>query len=190
MNTRSSIVVLAGVLAISSNPVLGAVLLSFEGTVDESGAMVGGVLAPSESTFTLEIEIDDSMAATGMYAINSIGCTLTVGTCTTATDWTGIVKLVATQAGAAITLVSDPLSASPDEHFLLNLAGFGTSSFDDPASWGGLSLITGDIIVRGLGVSVAPINSPATPHTPAPRCLRSLPWRRCTRSTGTATCCG
>lgn len=86
MNTRSSIAVVAGVLAISSNPVLGTVLLSFEGTVDGSGASVGGVPAPLGSTFTLEIEIDDSMAATGMYAINSIGYMLTVGTYTTVTD--------------------------------------------------------------------------------------------------------
>ena len=123
--------------------------LSFSGLVDGNGYTINGIPAPQGSPFTLNVGIDDSAAATGRYNVESVSYTLTVGTYTTVTNWT--TQLVATQVGPSITLASDPLFDSPNEHFLLNLQGFGPSSATNPYSWDGPALLTGDIIVRGIG---------------------------------------
>jgi len=136
-------------LPASRQAVAAIVPLSFAGTVDGAGYTVGGVSAPVGSPFTLNVGIDDSAAATGRYAVESVSYTLAVGTYTTVTDWE--TELVATQIGDAISLVSDPLFSNPDEHFLLNLSGFGPSSIDNPHTWGGPAALRGDIIVRGFG---------------------------------------
>jgi hypothetical protein len=149
---RALAVLVCSTLWLASTALSGSaaiVPLSFAGTVDGDGYTVGGVPALVGSPFTLNVAIDDSAAATGRYPIESISYTLSVGTYTTVTDWT--TELVATQNGLAIELVSDPLFDDPDEQFLLNLIGFGPSSIDDPRSWGGPALLTGDVIVRGLG---------------------------------------
>ena len=128
--------------------------LSFAGTVDGIGYKVGGVAAPIGSPFTLDVGIDDSAAATGRYAVESVSYTLAVGTYSTVTDWE--TELVATQTGDSITLISDPLFTNPSEHFLLNLRDFGPSSFDNPHTWGGPAALSGDIIVRGFGGFTSP----------------------------------
>jgi hypothetical protein len=148
-----SLAVLLGfalLLASSTLPASAAIVpLSFAGIVDGGGYTIGGVSAPLGSPFTLNVSIDDSAAATGRYPVESVSYTLSVGTYTTVTNWS--TELVATQNGLSIELESDPLFDDPGEHFLLNLMGFGPSSLDDPRTWGGPALLTGDVIVRGLG---------------------------------------
>ena len=133
----------------STTAYAGTVELSFAGTVDTSGATLDGVVAPVNSPFTLDVSIDDSMAATGRYEIDAISYTLTLGTYNTVTNWS--TELVATQTDGTIELESDPSFSGPDEHFLLSLTGFGPSNFDDPLTWDGPAPLSGDIIVRGLG---------------------------------------
>ena len=125
--------------------------LSFSGQVDISGASVGGVNAPLGSDFTLDLLIDDALAASGEYAIQGVSYTTTVGTYTTIGSWAR--PLIATQTGPSISLINTDraLETNGDgEHFSINLTNFGPASFDNPLSWNGATG-SGDIIVRGLG---------------------------------------
>lgn len=120
--------------------------LSFTGLVDASGAKVGGVNAPIGSSFSLDMSLDDTLAAAGTYGITALSYTTTVGTYSTVSAWT---PLTASGFGAGMSLNSG--FQNPGEHLLVNLNNFGIgSAFNDINSWNGAS-ITGDIIVRGIG---------------------------------------
>lgn len=155
MNTINHATTLSILFTLWSSASFAATIsLSFAGAVDRSGATLGGVDAAIDSPFTLCIGIDDSAAATGRYAIDSIGYTLTLGTYTTLTDWS--TELVATQEGESIRLTSDPKLSRPGEHFYIDLDGFVPSRFDDPSTWTGPSLLSGDFVVRGIGGDESP----------------------------------
>ena len=144
---------LVTVLALVMPSAADASTIVLTGSVDISGATLGGVSAPLGSTFTATIDLDDSTAAAGIYGVTGISYTLTLGTYTTVSSWAGV-SLVATGAGAAMTLATSPLFyVSPlGEHFLLGpLSGFSAGALaTNPATWTSAAL-SGDIIIRGLG---------------------------------------
>ena len=137
-----------GLILLASGSFAHATLInvSIQGVVDDSGASVGGVSAPLGSVFSLDMLLDDTGAAGGIYGISALSYTTIVGTYNTVTAWT---PLTAIGSGAAMSLSTGGF-LDPGEHLLIGLSNFGLGSlFNDALSWNGAA-ISGDIIVRGI----------------------------------------
>jgi hypothetical protein len=144
----SSLLSIAVLFLFPSASVATIINLSFSGNVDASGARVGGVDAPFDSAFTLDIAIDDALAALGQYAVQTISFTTSVGSHTTLGPWAG--SIVADSTGAFSNLSFPGESPGSSQLFFMNVSGAYAGLGNDPTTWSAVGL-TGDFLARGVG---------------------------------------
>lgn len=147
MNIKMLKAAFAGlILSVSGFANAGLIDVDFNGTIDGSGASIGGVASPLNSAFTLSLSLDDTLAPAGTYGVSSISFKTSVGTYDTISTWG---SLQSTQNGGLISLLYNFEVNATGEHFLMNLNSLTNASFDNIQSWNNTTF-SGDIIVRGV----------------------------------------
>jgi len=127
--------------------------LTFDGVVDfSSGFTADGVSAPIGSDFSLDVLIEPDCPGCVTFDVRGVSFSLSSGTYNTISDWQ--YELTSKPSGELVLDYGWEVNATT-EQFALDLHNIEFPALYDPLTWSG-SMISGDIMVRGIGGSTSP----------------------------------